>query len=254
MSRVLGRWLPDYVGEITLEDGLRFHIDSHQPTERELLYVGDRHRGLTYLLRRHTRSGAYCLDIGANIGFYALKMAHWAGPEGRVAAFEANPALLTRIGQNRALNHLDNLDIVPQAVTRAGGASARFYIAANPELSSISPQAHAVQEIEVKTTSIDDYIAQCRWPRLDVIKMDIEGHDCAALLGGNQTIARWRPFIAFEYSYDTDPKTAEAAFDTLAENGYMLRALTLKTGQLGAFDWRQGAGSVNVLCFPPQHS
>jgi FkbM family methyltransferase len=251
LSASVLRRLPAFTGEITLDDGLRFHIDSHKPSERELLFVGDRHRGLTWLLRQHTVPGAYCLDVGANLGFYALKLAHWAGPQGRVAAFEANPALLTRIEQNRALNHLENIDIVPQAVTRVGGTTTRFYIAANPELSSITPQSQAEQEIEVKTTSIDEYIAQHQWPRLDVIKMDIEGHDCAALLGACTSIARWRPFIAFEYAYDTDTETARAAFDLLADNGYTLQALTLKTGQLGAIDWRQGAGSKDVICVPP---
>lgn len=254
MSRALGHWLPDYSGEITLEDGLRFYVDSRQPTERELLFVGDRHRGLTYLLQQHTTPGAYCLDLGANIGFYALKLAKWAGPNGHVTAFEANPVLVKRIEQNCALSNLGNVEIVPQAVLVQPANTIRFYISSNPELSSVSHHASVVQEVEVETTSIDAYIARNNWQRLDVIKSDIEGYDCAALLGGRKAIARWRPFIAFEYSYDTDPETAGAVFDMLAENGYTLRMLVLKTGSLTTFDWQQGTGSVNVICFPPGRS
>ena len=253
MSRLLGHWLPKYIGEITLEDGLRFHIDSHQPTERELLFVGDRHRGLTYLLQRHTTPGAYCLDLGANIGFYALKLARWAGPNGHVTAFEANPLLVKRIEQNCALSKISNVEVVPQAVLAQPASTIRFYISSNPELSSVSYHAASVvQEVEVETTSIDAYIARNNWKRLDVIKSDIEGYDCAALLGGQGAITRWRPFIAFEYSFDTDPETAGAVFDMLAENGYTLRTLVLKTGNLTTFNWQQGAGSVNVICFPPR--
>ena len=146
------------------------------------------------------------------------------------------------------------MEIVPQAVLFQPVNTIRFYISSNPELSSVFHHPSVVQEVEVETTSIDAYIARNNWQRLDVIKSDIEGYDCAALLGGHEAIKRWRPFIAFEYSYDADPETAGAVFDMLSENGYTLRKLVLKTGSLTTFNWQQGKGDVNVVCFPPERS
>lgn len=92
VSNLLSRWLPPYQGVVHLEDGIYMQPDSRQPAERWLLYSGNYQPALTLILKQRTPSGGYCLDIGANLGFYTIKFARWAGPTGRVVAFEANPA------------------------------------------------------------------------------------------------------------------------------------------------------------------
>src|SRR5438045_1111349 len=45
------------------------------------------------MCRPLVRSGATCIDVGANVGWFTLHFATWVGPSGRVIACEADPAV-----------------------------------------------------------------------------------------------------------------------------------------------------------------
>lgn len=239
----LHRWLPAYQGVIRLANGAQMEVDSHQKTERWLLFAGDYQPALTNVLRHHTRPGAYCMDLGANLGFYTVQLAQWTGPTGRVVAFEANPAMAARVRRNVALNHFDNVTLIERPV-HASIEPVSFTIMTDPGKSSIhasgsSPQA--LETLALEATTIDATLDQSGWQRLDVIKIDIEGNDCNALLGGRQSLAHFRPFIVFEYWYSTPPEVARSAFDLLDSLGYTLRGL-LPNGREVPFDWLNPAG------------
>src|SRR4051794_11098887 len=57
-------------------------------------------------LEGRVRSGAACLNVGANLGVYALQFAHWSAPDGRVYAFEPNPQTASVLRRLVALNGL----------------------------------------------------------------------------------------------------------------------------------------------------
>src|SRR5262245_23640309 len=157
------------------------------------------------------------MDIGANLGFYALKFAHWVGGQGRVAAFEANPALVRRIEENRDLNRFSHLDVVAKAVHHQAG-DITFYVSDSRGKSSVMAGhvPRPAQVLTVPAMTLDAYLQQQAWKRLDVLKLDIEGNDCHALLGMQEALARFRPFVVFEYWYDTPADIADAAFNLLA--------------------------------------
>lgn len=250
----LSKWathhLPRYSGVITLPAGPKYFIDTAYSAETEVLFSGVYQTALNTVLKRWIHPGSYCLDIGANTGLFTVMMAHWCGPRGQVAAFEANPAMLARIKRNVILNNFTNVTLQGDAIDRTGG-EATFYIAAHPGKSSLLDQAGDHQHaITVKTTTIDRFVSEQVWDRLDVIKSDIEGNDCNALLGGQETIRRFRPFIALEYWASTPPDIRQACFSFLEELGYTFRALTLR-GEQYPVHWQNLSDTdVDILCKP----
>jgi FkbM family methyltransferase len=254
VSRWLHGLLPAYQGVIRVEDNILFYVDTSYPAERELFYVGDRHRALTYFLKQHTPDAGYCLDIGANMGFYTLKFARWVGQNGRVAAFEPNPTILKRIKANMELNQFSSIDLVAKAIHLEIN-KVPFFISQDPVLSSMKPSEIDLEQIMVDTISIDAYMRDVGWNRLDVIKLDIEGSDCNALLGGKETLERFKPFVVFEYQQDTPEAIAHSAFELLKKIGYDVQGLILRTGQVISFDRQelrsQGIKHINVICIPP---
>lgn len=262
LARLFDKTLPPFAGEITLENGLRFYVDTAAGfVEHSIFYAGSIQLGLAYQIRQHTPAGAYCLDAGANIGFFALMMAHYAGPGGRVAAFEPNPITVERLRHNVRLNDSLHIDIVTKAVSQQSGTT-EFYLASEPEKSGISPVVDItpLQKIEVATISLDEYVAEQKWPRVDIIKIDVEGHDCQVLLGAKDIIAHFHPVITFEFSYSTDPALAAAAFELLISSGYTLHRVVHRSGftlgKLTGFDWRQQTDEealIDVLCLPAGH-
>ncbi|NDJ77940.1 MAG: FkbM family methyltransferase, partial [Chloroflexi bacterium] len=214
LANTLDRWLPAYAGPVRFPDGTRMHLDSRNPAERWLIFSGDYQPALTHLLSQHTPRGGYALDVGANLGFYTLKFAQWTGPDGRVAAFEANPALAQRLEEQVTLNDFAHVAVVAQPV-HSQAETLTFYISASPGKSSIH-SAHVAAPTETLTLqaiTLDAYLHQHDWPRLDVVKMDIEGNDCNALLGARETLARFRPVIVFEYWFSTPDTITQQVFD-----------------------------------------
>lgn len=243
--------IPAYEGIVQLDDGLKFHVNTASTIERSIFFVGDFHRALTSVLRQRVRPGDFCLDVGANVGFYTLKMAHWVGPTGRVAAFEPNPAMVARIEQNLWLNGYDHVDLVRKAVDRQAGR-ARFYLSDNPLYSSLNVVSGAQQVLDVDVITLDEYVASAGWPRVDAIKTDIEGRDCNAVLGTAAVLERYKPLVTLEYDYGTDPAVSQEAFTLLDQLGYAVFALVLRTGARVKFD---PAGthirhSFELICLP----
>jgi len=239
------QWLPQYEGVIRLEDDLKIAVDTRIPYERNVFWVGDAQRGLTYTLRQHTPAGAYCLDVGANIGFYALKLARWAGANGRVASFEPDPNAQKRLRHNLSLNPDLQVTVIPKAVYAQAG-KLEFHVAESG-LSSVEQIAGAVENITVEATTIDDFMREVGWTRLDVIKIDIEGSDHSALVGARETLRRFRPFLVFEGGAESEH--TEAAFALLAELGYTLRALIKRSGAEAPFD-RNITRAYDVIAYP----
>lgn len=251
LSRHLDRLLPPYNGVMTLPDGIRMQVDTRQGVERSLFYTGERHTVLTYALRRFVKPGAFCIDAGANIGFYTLKMALWAGAMGRVAAFEPNPALLERLRENLRLNNFNHVLVESDAVDQFPGET-QFYISPDSVLSSLNALENAAGVMPVRVTTIDDFMQRQGWQRLDAIKIDIEGHDCHALLGAAETLKRCQPVVAFEYGDDLPGEIVDAARRLFADLHYALYRLE-RSGSWQPFDWRTFSShrhSADIVALP----
>ena len=145
-------------------------------------------------LKQYAGEGATILDIGANVGAYTLLFAGWAGETGRVYAFE--PAAASRGGLQRhlALNGLSaRVTVRAEAIGERAG-SVPFIDAGTHGDNRVVPAATR-QTTDVPAVSIDEF---CETHGLapDVIKLDIEGAELAALRGARRTIARRGPALA----------------------------------------------------------
>lgn len=242
-----------YRGPVRLAGGVVMHLDTRQPAERWLVYAGNYQPALTAFLRQHAPPGGTCLDVGANLGYFALMLAHHVGAAGRVVAVEANPALAQRITADAARNGFAHLTVIQQPV-HVRAAPVTFYISAAPGKSSLHAGhvADPVQTLTLTATTIDAIAGAENWSRLDVVKLDIEGNDCNALLGARDTLTRFRPVVAFEYWYSTPAAVAGPTFALLGDLGYRVTCL-LPDGRTLPFDWQAplpGKHHVDLAAVP----
>lgn len=131
--------------------------------------------------------GGVFLDIGANVGLYSLVAAQAAGRFGTVLAFEPNPPVFARLQVNAALNRDGSgAPIIPiQNAVSDRGTSLKFLHpgrnlgegrvveAGEPDLTG--------DIIEVAGVLLQDAIEEQGLGRVDIIKIDIEGHEKYAL-------------------------------------------------------------------------
>jgi len=253
LSNILNRWLPAYQGPIRLPDGVYLNLDSTQPAERWLLYSGNYQPALTAALKEYVKPGAYCLDVGANLGFYTVMFAQWAGQTGHVVGFEANPTMVQRAQKNIDLNQFAHAEVVNAAVHNKAETIA-FFVSSSPGKSSINAIDNPVEKIVMQSITLDDFVIARRWPRLDLIKIDIEGNDCNAILGASRILAQFHPVMAFEYKATTPIEAANAVFALLSGLGYTLQ-MVRRNGQRIPFNEQSARlADVDILCVPPGRS
>lgn len=132
--------------------------------------------------------GGVVVDGGAFIGDHTIAYADAVGQTGRVLAFE--PAEPARACLVRNLRHHPWVTIEPVALSDTDGECALAWHASNPGGNHLAYLGRSV----VPTRTLDSYALA----RLDLLKLDLEGHELRALHGAEATIARCRPVILVE--------------------------------------------------------
>ncbi len=146
------------------------------------------------------RPGDTVVDIGANIGYYAVIAGKLVGDTGRVVAFEPDPASFALMQRNLALNGLSNVTVEQKAVSNEYG-SIRLYLADKNKGDHriYQPKGESRPYIEVEAIALDDYFDG--QPAPDFIKVDTQGAEIAIFRGMLNTVRRAEStVIVVEYS------------------------------------------------------
>jgi FkbM family methyltransferase len=128
------------------------------------------------------------VEAGAHMGYVTLQSARAAGPTGHVFAFEANPRAVPLIERNLADNGFDDrVTVVPLALGDVAGRHA-FYLSGGGDTSSLHQPEGESERIDVSVTTLDAWLDPA--VLVDVVKLDIEGGEVAALRGMRETLGR----------------------------------------------------------------
>jgi FkbM family methyltransferase len=209
--------------EISAGDLKGYKILLNLKTEKSR-WLGTYEPELAGAVREILQPNMIVYDVGANIGYVSLLLAHAVRPQGRVFAFEALPANAERIRRNVALNALDaRITLVPQAVADQSG-TLTFFVHASAGMGKLAGSAGRTDaryqaEIKVPAISLDEFVYQLGNPAPDAIKMDIEGGEVLALPGMKRLLAEAHPILLLELH---GPASEEAAWNALTAAGYTL--------------------------------
>lgn len=144
------------------------------------------------------QAGDHVLDVGANIGIFTMAAASKVGSPGRVIAVEPLPVTHRSLYAGIVHNGFGNVSVMPFAASdRSGLISAICGRDSSNGIVGVHAQAGSY-EINVPTHRLDDVLATL--PRLDVVKIDIEGHEPLAWDGMTGLLQRHRPDVFSEFS------------------------------------------------------
>ena len=149
---------------------------------------------------RFLRPGMTVLDIGAHHGMYSLLASRCVGPAGRVVAFEPSPRERNALRRHLKLNRARNVDVEGLAVGDSA-TEAELFVAElrNDGCNSLRPPGVPAERIPVRVVRLDDWLPQHKLPSVDLVKLDVEGGELAALQGASQSFqAGFRPIILAE--------------------------------------------------------
>lgn len=143
----------------------------------------------------HVHTGDIVLDAGANVGVFTRKALLYGAS--KVIAIEPGPenvealrmTFATEIAQGKVVIYpkgiWDRDDVLKLSVDPIDSAQDSF----------VRPIENA-QFLSVPLTTVDKLVAELGLPRVDFIKMDIEGAEQKAVIGARNTIAKFRPRMA----------------------------------------------------------
>jgi FkbM family methyltransferase len=172
---------------------LDFRVGEKGSFRSTLELVLDRYEpDTTRLFHRLLQPGMTVIDIGAHAGYFSLIGASCVGATGKVYAFEPFPASFRQLQRNIELNGYKNIHAIAKAVSDKTGV---HKLLVNPKGSDrhslfAGESSWEPESPEVETTRLDDFLEGCDWPPVDLIKMDIEGAEPAALAGMKQTLEK----------------------------------------------------------------
>ncbi len=170
-------------------DGFKMEIDTTKAMHREFLYLGTWGEEFqTKLFKNMLNEGDVVLDIGSNIGYYGLLASRKAS---QVYCFEPLPNNYNILKRNIQRNNIDNITAVQKGISNEP-KKLKFNVIIDGATCCVDGDG---AEITINTTSVDSF---CKGKKVDVIKMDIEGHEPFGIKGMKKTIKKHRPTLFTE--------------------------------------------------------
>ena len=159
--------------------------------------------------RKYFGDGVFAVDGGANIGVHTIEWSRHMHGWGRVLAFEAQEVVFYALAGNIAINNCLNARARNSAL---GASCGELEI---PQPNYFSPASFG--SLELRQSQTNEFIGQkvsyasedctmvpkvnldsLQLPRLDLIKIDVEGMELEVLQGAQEVIRRLRPLMIIE--------------------------------------------------------
>src|SRR5262245_31610191 len=187
--------------------GFQWSLDLSEGIDFSIYLLGGFEKSTSATLRQLVKPGDTAFDIGANIGAHTLGLACSVGPRGHVFAFEPTDFAFTKLQANLALNPgpQSNTRAYQTLLTDAADVPVQKHIYASWPLEDRGA-VHAKHRGQLASTSgasadtLDRFVERHRIDRVDLIKIDVDGHELPVLRGGLTVLTRLRPRLVMEMS------------------------------------------------------
>lgn len=155
-----------------------------------------------FVLEKNLGNGGTFIDIGANQGEYTLWGARKTSNEGLVIAYEPSEEIFDQLEKNILLNK----GIIPHVRLRRIGLSDKPGVlklftkqGKNEGVNTVFPtREHQLEIGEIELTTLDMEMECFNLPKIDLVKIDVEGAELLVLKGSKNTLSKYKPKLLIE--------------------------------------------------------
>lgn len=218
--------------------GIRFDLDLREGIDLAIYLFGGFQDHVGGIDRGLLPGDPVILDVGANVGALTLAWAR-AFPAARVFAFEPTAFAFEKLVRNVELNPrlAPRIELHQAFVTASDDEDAAPAVYASWRIDDLAGDRHGVhlgeaKEVAGRSTTLDRFVRERALERVDLVKIDTDGHELDVLRGAQQVLRDHRPLLLFEvgrYLLDERGQGFEEFEELLLPLGYRL------------FDQRTGA-------------
>ncbi len=200
---------------------------------RVLAFFGARELDHKLILERELKEGMTVLDLGANIGYYAIMESKLIGDSGFIYALEPHPSNVALLKTNIQLNKLtESIDVYQMGGSNKNGTET-LHISAESNLHSFLKDKNSSDEtVDVPMVTIHEFRKGRK--NIDFIRMDIEGYEVEVFEGLLPALddKDFRPSILFEThrSKYTEEHTIKKSLKFMFEKGYQVKIIASNEG------------------------
>lgn len=196
-------------------EGMTFDLDLSEMIDVGV-FLEQYERDLVRAIESLCRPGCCVFDIGANVGAHTLRFGKLTGPTGSVYAFEPTTYAYRKLVRNLELNQFHHVHPFQIALgeTNAPNQQVRF------RSSWRSDGRHEVGESTVDLVTLDIWCELHAIQQVDLIKLDVDGHEYPVLAGASRILASCKPVILIEAGAWHFQNAARNPFNILKELGF----------------------------------
>jgi FkbM family methyltransferase len=210
-----------YTRLITQRKGLRFPEGSKHQLEMAL---GEYEPEVVTICRQKLQPGMIVIDAGAYAGYYTRLFSELVGPKGKVYAFEPQPKNIAVLQHNiERSRYPENIVLVQKAVSNQVGQLQIYQHRNDTAKTSLYSAINLESPMMITSTTLDAFLVEQSFAKIDLIKLDIEGAELAALDGMQNLITLSKNLILI----------VECSPQILARIGSAPTALINKINNLG---------------------
>ena len=187
-----------------LEEKFYMRLNPSEHIQQQLFWYGYYEKELGDLLKKIIKPNDIFLDIGANIGYFSL-LAATKEPTASVISFEPVKSLFEKLKENILINNIQNINAVKIAVGEKNEEK-EIFISGQENLGMSSfrqPENYSGKSEKVNVLTIDEWFKNSGFTNIDIIKLDIEGSELAALKGMEKTLQDLKPAVIVELNQET---------------------------------------------------
>jgi len=188
--RVLGQLLRNVVHKVVTLDfsrpyevmGHHLCLDTRSESAQDVAF-GTHEHDTVQMFQKLVKPGMTVVDVGLMLGSTPYPAARLVGANGRVYAFEPNPGVYEILTRNVKMNgYQDIVRAVPKGVSNQRRVvSLCVPSGKSGEASFYSQESTDVMHIEVETLTLNEFFADEGWPKVNLIKIDVEGAEVEVL-------------------------------------------------------------------------
>ncbi len=193
---------------LTLVNDVKLRLDLRTLTEFNAFWSGSYDPVQTRLISSilNKVENPCFVDIGANIGFYSTCVAHSLKNKGIVYSFEPHPGNFNRLIENLSNNKLSNVKVFNIGLSSGPGSlnlvmRGDFFLGSDTGNCSIEILDNTdlkLTKIPIELHTLDAVVINNDIDHIDVLKLDVEGHEDEVLRGAEKTLRHCRPIVQLE--------------------------------------------------------
>lgn len=192
------------------------------------LQIYESHEPLTtHLMIKELKENMVCVDLGSNIGYYAVIESNIIGESGKIFAIEPSPVNFPILRLNLE-NQKKNNFLAYNIAIGDKNEDMEFIISTKSNWSKIRMNNENINSadkiIKIPVKTLDSFVIENNITKIDILRMDVEGFEYNIILGANNVLEKYKPkiFVEIHKMYLGKEKTCEI-FNDLKNKGYEIK-------------------------------